>query len=95
VGFASLNPPYELSCRKGGKAQIFSPVRGSEFVVKKYAKYLVLSSLALLLGLGVYHLELLSYVVQMSELVAWVLFVAGAFAIGEKIVGRLFGSRTY
>ena len=63
--------------------------------MKKYAKYLVLSSLALLLGLGVYHLELLSYVVQMSELVAWVLFVAGAFAIGEKIVGRLFGSRTY
>ena len=58
----------------------------------KYVKYLVLISLAIILGIGVLFFE--SNIIPMSMIVAWVFFVAGAFAIGEKIVGRLFRSST-
>ena len=61
--------------------------------MKKYFKYLVLTSLVILLGFGMYFFE--SNIIPVSVLVAWVFFVAGAFAIGEKIVGRLFRSRRY
>jgi len=60
--------------------------------VGKYVKYLVLISLVILLGLGMRFFE--SYIIPMSIIVAWVFFVAGAFAIGEKIVGRFFKSST-
>jgi hypothetical protein len=61
--------------------------------VKKYLKYLVLISFAILLGFGMRFFE--SNIIPMAMLVAWVFFVAGAIAVGEKIVGRLFKSRTY
>jgi len=63
----------------------------AEFVVKKYFKYLVLASLVILLGFGMYFFE--SNIIPISMIVAWVLLAAGAFAIVEKIVGRLVGSR--
>ncbi len=61
--------------------------------MEKYIKYLVLTSLVILLGCGVYVFE--RYIVPMSVLVVLVFFVVGAFAIGEKIVGKSFRFRTY
>jgi hypothetical protein len=63
----------------------------AESVVKKHRKYLMLIALLILLGCGAYFFE--GYIVPISELVVWVLFVAGAIALGEKIVGRLLASR--
>jgi hypothetical protein len=60
--------------------------------VQKYVKYLVLIALAVLLGLGLFFFQ--GNIIPMSMIVAWVLIVAGAFAIGETIVGRLSRSRT-
>ena len=59
--------------------------------MKKYVKYLVLGSLALLLGLGVHFFP--GNIIPMSMIVAWVFFVAGAFAIGEKIIVRFSQAR--
>jgi hypothetical membrane protein len=59
--------------------------------VKKYVKYLVLISLAILLGIGIHSFP--TNIIPMSMLVAWVFFVAAAFAIAEKIVGRFSKSR--
>jgi hypothetical protein len=58
--------------------------------VKKYVKYLVLISLVILLGIGMHFFP--SNIVPMSMLVAWVSFVAAAFAITEKIVSMFFKS---
>jgi hypothetical protein len=63
----------------------------AEFVVKKHSKYLMLIALVILLGCGAYFFE--GYIVPISELVVWVLIVAGTIAIGEKIFGRLWASR--
>ena len=48
--------------------------------------------MAILLGIGMPFFE--GNIMPMSMIVAWVFFVAGAFAIGEKIVGKLFKSST-
>jgi hypothetical protein len=44
--------------------------------------------LAILLGIGIHFFS--TNIIPMSMLVAWVFFVAAAFAIGEMIFGRLF-----
>jgi hypothetical protein len=47
-----------------------NPGKKTEFVVKKYFKYLVLTSLAILLGFGMRFFK--SNIIPMSMLVAWV-----------------------
>ena len=60
--------------------------------MKKYFKYLVLAALVILLGVGMYFFQ--SNIIPIAMIVTWVFFVAGAFAIGEKLVGRFVGSRS-
>ncbi len=60
--------------------------------MKKYFKYLVLAALVILLGVGMYFFQ--SNIIPIAMIVTWVFFVAGAFAIAEKIVGRFVGSRS-
>ncbi len=60
--------------------------------MKKSVKYLVLISLAVLLGIGIHFFA--SNIIPMSMIVAWVFFVAAAFAIGEMFFGsppHMFG----
>ena len=56
-------------------------------------KYLVWCAVVVLLAVAGYYLGLVGYVAPVSELIVWVFVVAGAFAIGEKIIARRFGPR--
>jgi len=55
--------------------------------VPKYFKYLVLAALLILAGLGMLFFE--DNIIPVSMIVVWVFVVSAAFAVGEKIVGRL------